>query len=279
MSVRKTKRHVDYGWLFLLVSVCGFVFFYLFPLFFGGVNCFIDGKIISFSKGINVYAQILQSKSFMLALKNTILFMVCCIPTLLMMGVGLAFCVECGMTMGKRMGYWIAMSLLPYIIPSTIIAQIIKGVVGDYVLQNSAWTFVLLCMVFLWKNTGYTMVILLSGSTNISNEQREAAALEGAGRGKIYRSIVLPQLIAFIRFSAVMGIVGIFKLYRESYLLFGNYPNDKIYMLQNFLNNNFKSWNYDRAVAASMILFLIMAILWLTIFRERNQEEVCYGKG
>ncbi|MBQ7944155.1 MAG: sugar ABC transporter permease, partial [Lachnospiraceae bacterium] len=175
----------------------------------------------------------------------------------------------------------LALWLIPYIIPSVIVVQIIRLIFGkDGLLAftkisflDSEWAFYLLCFIFLWRNSGYIMVILLSGCSNIADEQREAAQLDGAGRKGVFWYIILPQLMPFIKFSVVMGVIGCFRLYRESYLLLGNQPCDEAYMLQNFLNNNFESWNFDRAVAASLILFVIMAIVWLILFARADREK------
>lgn len=277
MKYKQTK----YGWMFLGISVVGVLFFYILPLLYGGMKTFQSGIGFSWKKGIGVYEDVLHSQTFWLAMRNTGMFMLCCIPLLLIFAIILTYYMEYDNSVRNRKAIWIAAWLVPYIIPSNVVVQVCRWLFGDngvfgftgIAFLKSSWTFVLLCVVFLWRNTGYIMVILLSGSSNISREQREAAALDGASRKRTFGSIILPQLISFLRFSVVMGVIGVFRLYRESYLLLGSQPCDEVYMLQNFLNNNFASWNFDRAVVASMILFFVMILFYALIFGRQSSRN------
>ena len=260
-----------YGYLFLAVSLCGFLFFYILPLIWGGMQLFFEGGCFIAQKGVNVFVETLQSESFRLALKNTGLFIAVCVPVLLGVALLLTFCVDISIQEKRAwISFWIAVLLLPMILPSAAIVQVMEAVFSAYLLEADG-AFWLLCAVYWWKNAGYIMVVLLSGRNNIPYEQREAAQLEGAGEWRIFRSVIIPQLAPFLRFSVVMGVAGVFKIYRESFLLLGNYPQDEVYMLQNFLNNNFASWNYERAVAASLILFAIIMVFWASLFRRKAE--------
>ena len=42
-------------------------------------------------------------------------------------------------------------------------------------------------------------------------------------------------------------------MYRESYLLFGDYPHESVYLMQNYMNNNFYAVNYQRLSTASIL--------------------------
>ena len=66
--------------------------------------------------------------------------------------------------------------------------------------------------------------------------------------------------------------MNIFKMYRESYLLFGDYPHKSVYMIQNFMNNNFQSVNYQRLSAASVLFFLLISVGIFFIARRRTQN-------
>lgn len=143
---------------------------------------------------------------------------------------------------------------------------------------DSGWAFFILAVIFLWKNTGYSMVVIYSGLQGIEKEQLEAAALDGADDRTTFIKVVLPQLSVFIRFVIVMGIMGIFKLYRESYLLMGDSPSDEAYMVQNFLNNNFASLNYDRTIIASVLLFIVVGGLLFVLFGLTGDRDEKSGK-
>ena len=58
-----------------------------------------------------------------------------------------------------------------------------------------------------------------------------------------------------------MSLINSFKVFREVYLLTGDYPYDTIYMLQHFMNNKFKSLDYQTLSAAAILMSLVMVII------------------
>ena len=63
------------------------------------------------------------------------------------------------------------------------------------------------------------------------------------------------------------------KVYRDSYFLFGEYPPEGAYMLQNFLTHNYNSLNYIRLSAAGL-LFVIVLSLPVALLIRRMESEV-----
>ncbi|MNG21441.1 hypothetical protein D3C84_1058010 [compost metagenome] len=63
-----------------------------------------------------------------------------------------------------------------------------------------------------------------------------------------------------------MSIINSFKMFRETYLIAGNYPNESIYMLQHYMNNMFKSLDYQKLTSAAFLMALVIVVLVLTLF-------------
>ncbi len=290
----KKNRSALFGYLFVGLSMAGLLWFYVIP-FLGSFFQVLVNVEDGFSwKGIKLYKDLMLYSTFGQAFQNTLLMLVVSIPILLIFTMILSFFMDKMMeNKVKGSSFWYAVHLLPMILPSAVITSVIKIIFSDYGLLNSIltkcgfemvpwldsyWSFWILCFIFLWKNTGYSMVVLFSGMKGIEKQQREAASLDGASDIKIFFYIIIPQLWVFIRFIIVMGIIGVFKTYRESYLIFGDMPPDAVYMLQNFLNNNFTSLNFDRTIAASVLVCIFIGILLALLFRfmggehEKNQK-------
>jgi len=268
------RRYSRSGQGFVLVGALGFMFLYVIPLIWGTIYCFEKQGKLSISRGSHIFAEVMSSSSFGLAFRNTVLFILVCVPILLLLAIVTTFCIEYSMEKGKKIRGWLELGVISYIIPSAVISQVISYIFREKMyLLKSTGAVVLLCIIYIWKNLGYITLIVMSGCTTIGIEQKEASSVEGATKEEVFRYIVLPQLKMFIRFAMVIGIAGVFKIYRESVLLFGNNPCDEVYMLQNFLNNNFESWNYERAIMASVILFIVMTVLWVCVFKRRSQDE------
>jgi multiple sugar transport system permease protein len=117
------------------------------------------------------------------------------------------------------------------------------------------------------------MVVYFAGLRAIPQEFFEQAALDGARKTQILFKIALPLLTPSILFNVIMAVIGVFRLFRESYLLQGAYPDTSVYMLQNFMNNNFYALNYNRLAAASVLFFILLGaglVLMLRFLRHRN---------
>lgn len=124
-----------------------------------------------------------------------------------------------------------------------------------------------LLALYLWKNCGYCTVILLSALAGIDRAQYELARCDGAGVWTQIWRITFPQILSSLFFSAIIAIVGVFKIFRESYLLMGEYPHESVYMLQNFINNNMETLNYQRLSAASLTFLCILMVVIILFIR------------
>jgi len=65
-----------------------------------------------------------------------------------------------------------------------------------------------------------------------------------------------------------------FKVFREAYLLCGNYPPLNMYMLQHFMNNNFNNLNYQRLSTASLLMELFIVAIVFLMYKIEGR----YGK-
>ena len=86
--------------------------------------------------------------------------------------------------------------------------------------------------------------------------------------------IKLRYLSPTVLFVTILSIINSFKIFREIYLLTGDYPYDGLYMLQHFMNNMFKHIDYQRLSAAAVFLAIVIVILVALLFLIEN----CFGK-
>ena len=90
------------------------------------------------------------------------------------------------------------------------------------------WAFLVLVLSYLWKNTGYDMVLWLSGLQNISPALYEAAQVDGANARQRFFKITLPCLLPELFTISLLSLLNSFKVFREAYLIGGDYPHDSI---------------------------------------------------
>lgn len=284
------------GFLLTVPFLAGFFLFYIFPF---GISIFysltsgIGG--ITFV-GVKNYVEVFHSYAFRLAASNTFRFMGIGIPLIMAISLGISLLIY-GAAGHTRI--FQSVFLYPMVVPIGSVVMFFQVMFSEYGVINRVlyqlgmeekkWldggaAFYVLLFLYIWKNCGYNMILFLTGLNGIPKEYEETAKLEGAGRGQYFRYIQFPLLLPSFLFVFVMSVINSFKCFREAYLLGGSYPDDSIYMLQHFLNNNFQSLNYQRLSVAAFLVFLVVFSLVILLFAgnyrmERETAGHPYGHG
>jgi multiple sugar transport system permease protein len=273
-SIKRTAR---IGILMSIPFLLGFFIFYIIPFIISISYTFTTGR--SAFAGLRNYMDVFASSAFRLAAWNTVRFIFIGVP----LAMASSLCISLLLYRrfrGSRIFRTILLS--PMIIPVASIAMFMQVFFADGGIVNSIlttvgipvqqwlssdWAFVLLVMLYIWKNIGYNMVLILAGLKAIPRELLEIAALEGANRQQTLFYVTLPMLRPTLFFVIVISIVNVFKSFREAFILGGEIPHKSIYMLQHFINNNFAGLNYSRLSVAAFIIFIALALLVLWLYR------------
>ena len=102
------------------------------------------------------------------------------------------------------------------------------------------------------------MILFMAAIAAIPRDMIDAASIDGASRARVFFKIKLPYLSSSILFVGLLSLINSFKVFREVYLLTGNYPNDNLYMLQHFMNNTFSKLDYQKMSSAAIIMSIVM---------------------
>jgi len=235
--------------------------------------------------GISNYLKVFSNDAFRLAADNTLKFVLICIPVLVIISLLLALLVS-----GVKHGgdYVRAVFLLPLVIPAASMVLIWKLFFHENGLFNSlaqsafssnipfmasAAAFWVLTASYLWKNTGYDMVLWMGGLSRIPSDIYEAAAIDGAGSFKRLMYITLPNLVGISFMVVVLSLLNSFKVFREAYLVAGEYPHTSMYMLQHLFNNWFTALDIEKlsagAVVVAFVIFMLIYV-WMRLIGENE---------
>ncbi|MCM1268332.1 MAG: sugar ABC transporter permease [Bacteroidales bacterium] len=261
--------------LFLLPSLAGVTLFVLLP-FLDVVKRSFQTAVTGEFAGLGNYGVLFRNQAFVLAVKNTARFTTVCIPLLVLVGLLIAF----PLSTLKEAGLIKSVYLFPLAMPTATIVLVWKmvfyrqgflnlfltrlgeltglwgTVTTDYLGSGAA--FWVLVASYLWKNTGYTVVLWLAGILAIPQELIEAAKVDGAGRRKCIRYIILPNLKGSFYTIVILSFLNSFKIYREAYLVAGSYPQEDIYLLQHLFNNWFVNLEFDKMAAAAVCVGAVL---------------------
>ncbi len=286
---RKRERRSFFA--FLIPSLLGVFLFVLLP--FGDVvkrsfTTAVSGKY----NGIQNYTMIFKNQAFRLAVANTFRFTIVCIPLLVLIGFILAYAMA-GL---KRAQMIKSVYLFPLAMPTATVVLVWRMVfarqgflnmlltaLGDYTglwsevhkdYLGSSAAFWVLVGSYLWKNTGYTIVLWLAGIFSIPTDILDAAKVDGAGKGQRIRYIILPNLKGSLFTIVVLSFLNSFKIYREAYLVAGAYPDQSMYLLQHLFNNWFVNLEFDKMAAAAVCtgVFLFAVIMLFLRLWDRGEE-------
>lgn len=269
--------------LFLLPSLVGFAVFFLIPFAMGFYFSLMDSPVEGSFVGVANYRELLGNPIFLRAAANTFLFTAVCVPLNMLLSLGLAMLLN--RKLPFRQSFRISF-LVPLVVPVASVVLVWKALfdfngtlnvwleawgIGPKDWMESGTAMFVVIVVYLWKNIGYNMVLFLAGLQNIPADYYEAAAIDGAGKFRQWRSITLVYLTPTAFFVFIMSIINSFKVFRETYLIAGDYPDPSIYMLQHYMNNMFKSLDYQKLTSAAFLMALaIVLLVWILFLAERR---------
>lgn len=268
--------------LFAAPSFLGVILFVMMPfldVFGRSFRTVVTSRFV----GIQNYQTIFANQAFQLAVKNTFRFTFVCIPLLVVIGLVIAMPVS----RLKSAGTIKSLYLFPFAMPTATVVIVWKMVFYKQGFLNLALTtigsrtglweevhtdylgtgaaFWVLVFSYIWKNTGYTIVLWLAGILGIPNELLEAARVDGASERQCFFKIILPNLKGSLYTIVILSFLNSFKIYREAYLVAGAYPQQDMYLLQHLFNNWFVNLDFDKMAAAAVCVggFLFVVIMLL----------------
>lgn len=276
------------GVSFLLPGFCGVAVFSLLPFMDVIRRSFVQAVSGRFC-GLENYRIVLHNRAFLLAVKNTLRFLLVCLPLLLGISLVLAFLLHAWhMAFHQKQRLLKAAYLVPMAIPATSLVLLwklmfdkhgfVNGILhlcGIHAIDwmNTGAAFFVLVFSYIWKNLGYTMVLWLAGLSSISPDLYEAAEMDGAGRMTQFFKITLPLIRPLIFTIVVLSFLNSFKVFREAYLVAGNYPQEDMYLLQHLFNNWFTDLSVDKMAAGSVLLALVIAVFVLLLQKLWERDE------
>lgn len=298
----RSISYAKYGYLFSIPFLLAFLVFSLYPTVFTAVIGFTDFKGVAttsfnfLEEPFANFINIINNQTFQTSLVNTVtIWIMNFIPQL-----GLALLLTAWFTNRKRkmhgQGFFKVLFYLPNIITAATVAVLFSalfaypiGPINDIVVslfkgdpfyfQNDPWASKLVvAFIQFWMWYGYTTIILISGVLGINPDLFEAAEIDGATPRQTFFKITLPCMRTILIFTLVTSLIGGLNMFDipKLYIWNGGPANATMTTSVFIYAQAFTgSYMYNTAAAASMIMFVIIAILSAFIFfLMRDKFEV-----
>ncbi|MFH8900636.1 carbohydrate ABC transporter permease [Streptomyces coeruleorubidus] len=268
--------------------------FFLLPLLLVGQMSLSDWPLLAGDRGLNApenYSDIAGSTLFWPAIRFTLLYTGIVTAVLLALALGLALLVQ---ESRPGAGFFRTVYFLPSALglasasllfwglysPTTgPLSRLLEklGLVDYPVSFLGSPTSALLSTVFLivWKFAGFYMLILVVGLQRIPHEVYEAARMDGASRGQIFRSITLPLLRPSLALCLLLCVTGSLLAFDQFFILTKGGPdNSTVTVVQLIYREAFQRLNLGTAAALSIVVLAVLLLLNALQFRGlRNADD------
>ena len=228
--------------------------------------------------GLDNYKKMLQDSYVRDAAKNTLLYVVMTVPVQTLLALTLAaFLAE---KMRNKTGGFLRSVMFIPVIASAVTAgtiwRIILNTDGGFLnnilnffhissvnwLGSTQTSLLSICIVAVWKNVGYFLVIYYAGIMGIQKELYEAAKVDGATSIQQFTKITLPILKPITYLVVTLGIIWSFQVFDLAYLMTGGGPgHSSVTLVMGIYNAAFKQYKMGYACAMAMFLLIMIIII------------------
>jgi len=282
------KRANRYGYLCVLPWILGFFLFTLIPMLFSAVLSLCDWDIVTGLStvefiGTKNYVRLFKDPDFYQALKVTFKFCLISIPFYQIMSLAIALLLNMRIRFMKafRLIYFLP-SIIPTIAASMIWIQIfgesgilnqalsVFGIKGPAWLNNPKTSLYAMIIMGVW-GIGNTMIIYLSGLQGVSEEVKEAAAIDGANSIQSFFKITVPLISPTIFFNVIMAVISSFQYFTQAFVMTEGGPL-KSTLFYNLLlyTTAYKDYEMGYAAAMAWVMFAIILVFSLLVIKSSS---------
>jgi multiple sugar transport system permease protein len=295
MTKQKNKiSYAKYGYLFSLPFAIVYLIFHFYPTVYTAILGFTDCKGLGntnwhFLTGDiwKNFRTILNNATFKTSLLNTVQIWIMNFIPQILLALLLTAWFTSKRNVIKGQGFFKVVFYMPNIITAASVAVLFnvlfgypKGPINDLLvswgLRSEPYYFInfatpsrwIIAFIQFWMWYGYTMIILISGVLGINPEIFEAAEIDGANDRQIFWQITIPNIRTILTFTLITSMIGGLNMYDMSKMFNNGNPNNSTLTANVFIYNQAfaGSYMYNRAAAASMIMFVIIAICSIVVF-------------
>jgi ABC-type sugar transport system permease subunit len=277
-------------YLFVLPFVAIFLAFSIYPLLFTLRLSFTNwhGSGAAEWVGLGNYTYLLGSAAFWSSLANSGILWLLIVPTQMVLAVIVAVMLDNGKL--RLRGFYRVAFIVPFVTPLVAVAQIwivlfdqnygavngllnLVGLPDVGWLVTSQWAKPTLALLFLWKTSGFIIIIVLSGLQSIDSNIYEAASIDGANRVRQVWSITVPLLRRTIMFAVVLQTLAVFQMFAEPFVVTKGGPYGSTTTAGLYLYNHITRADLGTGAANSFLLVIIVMALSLGFVRMLRAKD------
>lgn len=279
-------------WPLMLVLTL-FLVFHIYPLLQGIYYSFTywDGFTAKWA-GLENYLDFFKNADMGFAINNTVIFAVLTTVLKVLLGLFLALFLNRKLATGNLLrAVYFSPCLLNNIAVGIIFASLLHPDLG---LMNKMLTFLGLnflvidwltdirfalysvCIIEIWKWTGFTMAIMLAGLQNIPKEFVESSQIDGANKLQKLVHITIPLMLPTFNNALLINFLGGLKVFDIVMATTRGGPGHATSVVGMVVYHEFGSGRYGYATAAQMLVGFATTIIMIAFnhFIRKNEVEL-----
>lgn len=281
------------GYLYLLPALIILGIFVFYPIVNTLIFSFDETKGAGYVFGFGTYGYLFKDKRFIQSVFNTLIY--AAIVPLLSVGISLLLAnTLVNLKNQKLRSIFQSIYFLPYVTSLVAIGVVWSwlfnsqyGVVNYFLeflgmnpvnwLNESKYAMIALIIFAIWKSLAFNTLILTTGIASINPQYYQAAKIDQASSGTIFRKITIKLVSPIIAYTYIISLIASFKVYTEAYVLFGGRTLDGgvSTVVRYIIDRFYGDQDFPLAFAASVVLLVI--ILTITgIQRTAARNKIHY---
>ena len=266
---------------FNVVTLINLLVMTAYPLIFTFVYSFTDYNYLKGTENASFvlfdnYVSLFKNGYFQQAVWNTIKFTI--LAVVLEMALGLLNAVFVN-SLKRGQKIMRTLLLLPYLLPAVTVAlswrmmlsanygiinQFLKGLglpVFNWFMDTKT-AFGTILLIDVWQNVPFVFLLLYASLQSVSENQYEAARIDGAGFFQQFWYITLPNIKGSLALCALLRTIDTFRLFEKVNVLTGGGPAGTTTTITQFLYTyGIKSLDFGFGSAGAIVMTLLVLIL------------------
>jgi multiple sugar transport system permease protein len=286
---RLSRSEHAVGWAFVSPAVLIIGIFGLLPILWSAVLSFQKSDLLTPETpwvGLQNYKQIPGDATFRLAIEHTIIYTALFVPLTMLVGLVIAAALNRkvrGISIYRTAAYvTMAVSTINEALVFMWLFEPSFGVVNAGLhavgLPQQQWLsdpnealYVIVAMT-VWGWTGFAVVVYLAALQGVPQDVQDAAAIDGAKRFTVFRTITFPLVSPASLFLVVWLSINALQLFDEVYLTTRGGPLQSTTVIVYYLYDQaFQQFNAGYAAALAYVLFVIIIVITFIQFRVGNR--------
>ncbi|KJE26202.1 binding--dependent transport system inner membrane component family protein [Geobacillus kaustophilus] len=293
---KKMKRETGTAYLFLSPTLFVLLLFIIGPIVFAIFLAFHKVQLLGTMSfkfvGLDNFVRMIDDTRAKIALWNTLKYVAIVVPCQTMLALVLAAALNAGL---KGEKFFRIVYFLPTLTSSAVLTLIFMWMYNQNGLINRVLESVglptynwigdpdvalnAIMIMNIWATAPYFMVIYLAALQDIPDSLYEAAELDGANAWQKFWHITVPYLRPVTSFVVIMGLIGTFQLFDQSYIFSAGSggPNNStltvVLLIYQYAFKTLGTMGYAAALAVALAIIILIATL---LQRKLSKEESLY---